>query len=52
MKEVLVMQGVIEHATVRAPQLGIGDAERAALRRLAGIAGLISTRTTAGIAAN
>jgi len=33
-KEILVMQGLIAHATVRAPQLGVDDAERAELRRL------------------
>ena len=42
MKEVLVMQGLIRSAAVRAPQMGIGDAERAELRRLAGHAGLIA----------
>lgn len=41
MKEVLVMQGLIRCAAVRAPQMGIGDAERAELRRLAKHAGLI-----------
>jgi 4-hydroxy-tetrahydrodipicolinate synthase len=42
MKEVLVMQGLIRSAAVRAPQMGIGDAERAELRRLARHAGLIA----------
>jgi 4-hydroxy-tetrahydrodipicolinate synthase len=42
MKEVLVMQGLIRSAAVRAPQMGIGEAERAELRRLATHAGLIS----------
>jgi 4-hydroxy-tetrahydrodipicolinate synthase len=42
MKEVLVMQGLIRSAAVRAPQMGIGDAERAELRRLARHAGLIT----------
>jgi 4-hydroxy-tetrahydrodipicolinate synthase len=42
MKEVLVMQGLIPHATVRAPQLGVDDAERAELRRLARHAGLLA----------
>ena len=41
MKEVLRMQGLIPHATVRAPQLGVDDAERAELRRLATHAGLL-----------
>jgi 4-hydroxy-tetrahydrodipicolinate synthase len=41
MKEVLRMQGLIAHATVREPQLGVDDAERAELRRLALHAGLI-----------
>lgn len=41
-KEVLKMQGLIAHATVRAPQLGVDDAERAELRRLAQFAGLLS----------
>lgn len=42
MKEVLVMQGLIRSAAVRAPQMGIGDAERAELQRLARHAGLIA----------
>ncbi|HMR29905.1 MAG TPA: dihydrodipicolinate synthase family protein [Geminicoccaceae bacterium] len=41
MKEVLVMQGLFGNATVRRPQLGVGEAERAELRRLAVIAGLL-----------
>jgi 4-hydroxy-tetrahydrodipicolinate synthase len=41
MKEVLKMQGRIAHATVRPPQLGVDDAERAELRRLAARAGLL-----------
>jgi 4-hydroxy-tetrahydrodipicolinate synthase len=41
MKEVLHMQGVIAHATVREPQLGVDEAERRELRRLAVAAGLI-----------
>jgi 4-hydroxy-tetrahydrodipicolinate synthase len=41
MKEVLRMQGLFPHATVRAPQLGVDDAERAELRRLATAAGLL-----------
>ncbi len=35
------MQKLIPHATVRPPQLGVDDAERAELRRLATFAGLI-----------
>jgi 4-hydroxy-tetrahydrodipicolinate synthase len=52
MKEVLRLQGLIAHATVRPPQLGIGDAEREELERLARFAGLLSERkrVTAGIA--
>ena len=42
MKEVLRMQGLIAHATVREPQLGVDDAERRELRRLAHHAGLIA----------
>lgn len=42
MKEVLVMQGLIRHATVRPPQLPVDKAERAELRRLAEKAGLIA----------
>ncbi len=42
MKEILVMQGMIRHATVRPPQLPVDDAERAELRRLAQAAGLIA----------
>lgn len=41
MKEVLKMQGLIPHATVRAPQLGVDDVERAELKRLAAFAGLL-----------
>jgi len=41
MKEVLRLQGLIPHATVRAPQLGVDDAERAEIRRLAQFAGLV-----------
>jgi len=45
MKEVLVMQGLIAHATVRAPLLGVDDGERAELRRLAEFAGLLDSPT-------
>jgi 4-hydroxy-tetrahydrodipicolinate synthase len=38
-KEVLKIQGIIPHATVRPPQLGVDDAERAELRRLVAHAG-------------
>ena len=41
MKEVLKLQGLIAHAAVRPPQLGIGDSERAELQRLATLAGLL-----------
>jgi 4-hydroxy-tetrahydrodipicolinate synthase len=41
MKEVLKLQGLIPHAAVRPPQLGVDDAERAELSRLAEYAGLI-----------
>jgi 4-hydroxy-tetrahydrodipicolinate synthase len=41
MKELLVLQGLFPHATCRPPQLGIGDAERGEIRRLAAAAGLI-----------
>ena len=52
MKEVLKMQGLIAHATVRPPQLGIGDDERMELRRLATLAGLLeSTPPASGMAA-
>jgi 4-hydroxy-tetrahydrodipicolinate synthase len=44
-KEVLKMQGLIAHATVRPPQLGVGDDERAQLRKLASAAGLLEERT-------
>ena len=41
MKEVLKMQGLIAHAAARPPQLGVDDAERAELRRLAIHAGVL-----------
>ena len=41
MKEVLKLQGLIPHATVRAPQLPVDDAERAQIARLALQAGLL-----------
>ena len=47
MKEVLRMQGLIAHATVRPPQLGVDDAERAELRRLAAFAGLLDSAALA-----
>ncbi len=43
MKEVLKLQGLIAHATVRPPQLGVDDAERAELERLAQFAGLLDS---------
>jgi 4-hydroxy-tetrahydrodipicolinate synthase len=52
MKEVLKLQGLIPHATVRAPQLGVDDAERKEIERLARFAGLLdldqSPRRAAG----
>lgn len=50
MKEVLVMQGLIQHATVRAPQLGVSDHEREELRALATQAGLLAPERQAAIA--
>jgi 4-hydroxy-tetrahydrodipicolinate synthase len=47
MKEVLRMQGLIPHATVRAPQLGVDDAECDELRRLATDAGLLRSEVRA-----
>jgi len=44
MKEVLVIQGMIAHATVRPPQLPVDDAERAELRRLTKQAGLLGRK--------
>jgi 4-hydroxy-tetrahydrodipicolinate synthase len=41
MKEVLKLQGLIAHATVRPPQLGVDASERAHLARLAREAGLV-----------
>jgi 4-hydroxy-tetrahydrodipicolinate synthase len=41
MKEVLKLQGLFPHATVRPPQLPVDDAERAELARLARAAGLV-----------
>jgi 4-hydroxy-tetrahydrodipicolinate synthase len=47
MKEVLRLQGLIPHATVRAPQLGVDDAERAQISTLAQFAGLLGSATRA-----
>jgi hypothetical protein len=47
MKEVLKMQGLIAHATVREPQLGVDDAERRELYRLAVQAGLVGAERKA-----
>ena len=47
MKEVLKMQGLIAHATVREPQLGVDDAERRELYRLAVHAGLVGAERKA-----
>jgi len=41
MKEVLQLQGLFPHATVREPQLGVDDAERAEIARLTRQAGLL-----------
>lgn len=41
MKEVLKLQGLFPHATVREPQLPVDDSERAAIARLARQAGLV-----------
>jgi hypothetical protein len=43
MKEVLKLQGLFPHATVRAPQLAVDDAERAEIARLVERAGLART---------
>jgi len=43
MKEVLKLQGLFPHATVRPPQLGIDDVERAEIARLARKAGLLES---------
>ncbi len=40
MKEVLKLQGLFPNATVRPPQLGVDDAERAEIHRLVRLAGL------------
>jgi dihydrodipicolinate synthase/N-acetylneuraminate lyase len=42
MKEVLRLQGLIECAAVREPQLGIDDAERAHIRHLMNAQGLLA----------
>src|SRR6185295_17749805 len=52
MKEVLVLQGLIAHATVRAPQLGVDDRERAELARLARQTGLLGAPLRAVAAAD
>jgi 4-hydroxy-tetrahydrodipicolinate synthase len=49
MKELLKLQGLIPHAAVRPPQLGVDDAERAELRRLAMQAGLIDREAMAAV---
>jgi len=41
MKEVLKLQGLFPHATVRAPQLAVDDAERTDIAKLARAAGLV-----------
>ena len=50
MKEVLKMQGLIAHAHVRPPQLGVDDAERAELHRLAVNAGLLHAEAVRAVA--
>jgi len=47
MKEVLRLQGLIQHAAVRAPQLCVDDAERAEIRRLTQFAGLLGASARA-----
>ena len=44
MKEVLKLHGLIAHAAVRPPQLVIDESERAELKRLATLAGLLGGR--------
>jgi 4-hydroxy-tetrahydrodipicolinate synthase len=44
MKEVLKLQGLFPHATVRPPQLPVDDAERAEIARLVKLAGLDGER--------
>ena len=50
MKEVLNLQGLFPHATVRAPQLGIDDAERSEIAKLARAAGLVDDRRLRAVA--
>jgi len=50
MKEVLKLQGLIPHASVRPPQLGVDDAERAELARLVHAAGLLEPRPAEALA--
>ena len=52
MKEVLKLQGLFPHATVRPPQLPVDDAERAELARLAHAAGLLGEARAAGKASH
>ncbi|MEP7205342.1 MAG: dihydrodipicolinate synthase family protein [Casimicrobiaceae bacterium] len=44
MKEVLKLQGIFPHATVRPPQLGVDADERAEIEKLARNAGLLAAR--------
>lgn len=44
MKEVLKLQGLFPHATVRPPQLGVDADEREEIERLARLAGLLENR--------
>jgi 4-hydroxy-tetrahydrodipicolinate synthase len=50
MKEVLKLQGLIPYASVRPPQLGVDDAERAELARLVHAAGLLEPRPAEALA--
>jgi len=45
------MQGLIAHATVRPPQLGVDASERAELKRLAALAGLLPSTAPSAITA-
>lgn len=50
MKEVLKLQGLLPHATVRPPQLGVDDGERTQLQRLVHNAGLIEPAAAQAVA--
>jgi dihydrodipicolinate synthase/N-acetylneuraminate lyase len=51
MKEVLKLQGLFPHATVRPPQLPVDDAERAEIARLVRQAGLLSATPLRAVSA-